>query len=370
MALTVQWANGFEDTAALAIPDDIDQNRFQNLALGWEGEYTNNAKYYNEPCWGQGNADGHLRGRSNNVVMTVNSGQDPNQFPRIFRSAQDHNKMTLGFAMKMTSTPTAYTDYLMIGFRGIGGERIHVAPLLVSGTWRIALYINNILIQSGTAIDIFTGNPWVYVELHVNKTTGTILVRVSGVPECSGTMPVGFIGNHAEFTCRTLTGSLYQSILFDDIVYYTDSDPIGIVKVDGFFKYGDVMAGFNDSTDNGATDTTGLNETSSRKFRASSTAGQEDRFSYANILPTGVQATSIVAVIPSILASSGSYSNGNLEMRFTSGSNVTTTDVTSKVKPFTPQLIQGPVFHTDPNTSAAWTRANVQAIQTGYRVKA
>lgn len=370
MALTVQWANGFEDTENLVIPDDMNKERFINLSLGWEGEYTNNAKYLTEPSWGYGNADGHLRGRSNSNTLTVNYGQDQNQFPRLFRAAADHTKMTLGFAMKMTSTSILNEDRLMIGFRGIGGERIHVAPLLVSGTWRIALYINNILIQSGTAIDILTGKPWVYVELHVNKTAGTVLVRVSGVPECSGTMPVGFIGNHAEFTVRTLDTQFSHNIIFDDIVYYTDSDPIGIVKVDGFFKDGDVMAGFNDSTDNGATDTTGLSETSSQNYRASSTAGQEDRFSYAKILPTGVQATSIVAVIPSILASSGSYSNGNLEMRFTSGSNVTTTDVTSKVKPFTPQLIQGPVFHTDPNTSAAWTRENVQAIQTGYRVKA
>lgn len=369
MALTVQWANGFEDTALLGIPDDMDATTWYNLILGWEGEYTNNVGYFATPGWNAGSADGHLRGRSASPIMTIqSSGHDPNQFPRIFRAAQDHSKMTLGYAMKMTSTNNA--DRLAVGFRGVGGERIHVCPLLVSGTWRIALYINNILIQSGTAVDIQTGTPWVYIELHVNKATSSVSVRVSGVPECSGTMPVGFTGNHVEITARTLTTSMVHSILFDDMVYYTDSDPVGIIKVDGFFKDGDVSAGFNDTSDGGVAITTGLNETSPRNYRASSTVGQEDRFSYSSILPTGVQATSIIAVVPSILASSGSYVNGNLEMRFVSGSNVTTTDVTAKVKPFTPQLITGPVFHSDPNTGAAWVRANVQAIQTGYRVKA
>lgn len=373
MALTVQWANGFEDTAVVTSPNSFTNEQWINHILGWTSDYSQYDTGVTENHFSS-STDGHLRGRSVAVQMQQGGTPYPNMYPLLYKEAIDHDKMTLGFAIKVTSTIISNTDRLLCGFRSTTGDTIHVGVLTVGGVGRIGLYVNKTLVQSGTAVDIQTGNPWVYVELHVNKTTNTVIVKVSGIQECSATLPTGFTNSQVEFTLRNITGSAGSisniNLLFDDMVYYTDSDPVGIIKVDGYFKDGDVMTGFNDGTDLGSSTTTGINDSRFQGYRASSTVGQEDRFSYSNILPTGIQVNSIVAVIPSILASSGSYVNGNIEMRFVSGSNVTTTDVTEKVKPFTPQLITGPVLHNDPNTGTAWTRSNVQAIQSGYRVKA
>lgn len=368
MALTVQWASGFEEFSSLATTGS-NQEVTTNNWLGWDAEYSTYTNNQTLPRWVGITTAPHLRGYWAYPLLQINSS-NLTMIPRVFRSVVDNDKMVLGYAYCMKTANTA-SNRFAVGLKGVSGETIHVRPFQSGGVWRASLYINGTQVSTGTAVDIATGNPWVYIELVINKTAGTVQVRVSGVPECAGTMPVGFVASSVE--CTVGGSGAYNNGNdngIDDMVFYVDSDPAGIIKVDGFYKTGDVMTGFADGTDNGSATTTGINSSSFSEYRASATVGSEDRFSYNNILPTGVQANSIIAVIPSVLASSGTYTNGNLELRFTSGATTTTTDVTTKVKPFMPQYIAGPVLHTDPNTSAAWTRANVQAIQTGYRVKA
>lgn len=368
MALQVQWANGFEDLSPTPSTSGIAD--YSNLVVGWEGEYSNYTSALDKPRFMPSTSNPHLRGTwvYPNFGWTVSN---PTMIPRLFKNTTDDDKMVLGTAYCL-KTPGTNATKIAFGFRGISGDTIHVRPVNVSGSYFVGLYINDVLVSTGTGVEIGTGSPWVYVELFVNKTTGLVTVEVSGVPECSAPMPSGFIGSQCEITLKDWSSGTFNggsSVGFDDMVYYIDSDPIGIIKVDGFYKTGDVLSGFSDGTDGGSTNTNGIVNSGFTNYRASSTSNQEDRFSYNNILPTGVQADSIIGVIPSVLASSGSYTNANLELRFTSGSNTSTTDVTSKAKPFTPQLITGPVLHTDPNTGLAWTRENVQNIQTGYRVK-
>lgn len=367
MALQVQWATGFEDLAAYTPLTGTSENKTKNMMIGWDTEFFNETANTNYYSWVQSSSAPHLRGywASSGLEVTSNG-----MIPRHFRPATPNNKMVLGFAycMKSGSTGTINNRF-SVGFRG-GSDYIHFRPVKVGSIWYAGLYVNNVLQSTGTAVDISTGSPWVYIELFINKTAGTATIKVSGVNECSATLPAGFNPTDCEVTISdTGTWNGHSSNGMDDIVHYIDSDPVGIIKVDGFYKDGTTMSSFSDGTDNGSTNTNGINNTGYYGYRASSTPGNEDRFSYSTILPDGIDVNSILAVIPSVIASTGSYSQGNLEMRFVSGSTIDTTDVSTKLQPYTPKYIQGPVYHTDPNTGADWVRSNVRGIQTGYRVK-
>ena len=353
MAINVQWATGFEDGGG---------DRF----IGWESGYngTDASNFSsNRMRWSTSTSVRHLRGASAYTDVPGFASPVSGQFLR--RPATDHNKMVLAFAMRYRSSSE---NNSRVGFTGLSGETIDVGIRNVgSNVWRISLYINDALVSTGSAIDFYEsgGFPWVYVELVVDKLSSTVTVKAGGVSECSGTMPGGFT---AEFCAVRAVGSTTSPYL-DDIVHYIDSDPVGIIKVDGYYKDGDVMSGFYDGTDGGSSGTTGVNSTDATNYRACSTPGAEDRFSYSAILPSGVTADSIVAVIPSLLVSSGSYENGNIEASLVSGATEAYVDIEASAKPFYPQYVQAGVFHTDPDTGLEWTRAGVQAIQTGYKVK-
>lgn len=370
MALQIHWANGFEDLVPVPDMQNMGAGNYKNQILGWDSEYSSYTGSPNTPTFTGITSNPHLRGVSANTNLSW-STTTPTMIPRLFRKVVDNDKMVLATAYRMALTG-AELNKTAIGIKAISGDTIHVRCVNTSGSlYHIGLYINDNLVSTGTSVEIASGAPWVYIELFINKTSSSVVVNVSGVPECSGVMPVGFTADDCEITLKDMTSNYNsaQYIHFDDIVFYTGSDPLGVIKVDGFYKTGDTLTGFNDGTDGGSSSTSNINNSSFYGYRASSTAGQEDRFSYDSILPVGVQATSILAVIPSVVASSGSYNNGNLELVFVSGGTTNTVDVSSKVKPFTPNLVTGPVLQSDPDTGLPWTRSAVQSIQTGYRVK-
>lgn len=372
MAINVQFATGFEEFTSVAAPDQFTESQWSNKVIGWESE-SNDYSVDNtlEAYFSTSSVAGYLRGRASNLSIPTVQTAAPLVRVKLIRKVNDSDKMVLAMAVKMNAgSSSPIHSKLRVGFRSVGNNTMRFGFVLDSGVWRVGLYKDNVLVSTGTAIDCWTGTPWVYIELFLNKTTNKATITASGVPECSADITPGFIASQVEFAAPdAIANQSLGSMSFDDIVCYGDSDPVGSIKVDGFYKNGDVIAGFNDGMDGGSAVTTGVNSTSRVNYRSSSTPGQEDRFNYTGILPTGVQASSIIAIQQSVIASSSNYNPGKLELMFTSGSSVIAVDVSNKLLPITPQYIVGPMLYNNPETGAPWTREQAQAIQTGYRYK-
>lgn len=363
--MTIQWATGFEDLPGNTLPE--------TRMIGWDIELINwsgqNDAGFNASgaFFVRNTATPNLRGTCASISLMRNA--TGSQSVRLVRAVVDNDQLVLGFAFRMSTTAAA--NSFRFGLYG-GIDQIHFGPVLDGGSvWRAGLYINGSLVSTGTAVDIWTGQPWVYIELFVDKTASNAIVKCSGASECVSALPLGWAATGVEHwdSRATITSAASAIHFVDDIVVYSGETPKGILKVDGYFKDGDVLTGFSDGSDGGGA-TTAVNTTSAAAYRACATVGGEDRFSYTNILPTGIDVNDILAVIPSVVAASGSFQNGKLDLTFTSGASTTTTDVTSKVVPFTPQYIQGTVHELNPATGLPWTRAEAQAVRTGYKVKA
>lgn len=376
MVANFQWATGFEILLSTSYFGGCQPGSSNIFLLGWDVETTNPAPGKYEvltltPDTTVGNR--FLRGTAAQVINDGSLKVSPYTSEGvIYRSVVDANKMCLSWAqMCGVVDGGAAMNKLRIGISG-GGNFIHAGVKSVGGVMVAALYINDVEVQVGTQ-NLSTGKPWFYCELFVDKVAGTVTLRINGVNECGGTMPAGFIAQQAEIRQKN-SGSSYSqyadNIWIDDILFYDGSDPLGFMKVDGYFKTGDVLTNFNDSTDFGSAATTVVNSTAfSSGYRACSTAGSRDLFNYNNILPGGIVADTIYAVIHEIDVSSGSYVKAPINAVFKSGSTTQVVDITSLAQPFTPRYSKAFVFHTDPDTGSAWTRAAVQAIQTGYEVK-
>lgn len=375
MAANFQWATGFENlrNSPSTITNGTDE---PTNFIGWETETTfpgsgkNGVSYFTSVA-----GTGFLRGTAAYVRTNISCRISPyTSEGRIFRTVTDNAKMCLGFALKLESNGADRKDLLGFGLVNSGTDSIRFRLFRDTGTntWVSSLWINGAKVGQGT-IDLGTGAAYSWIELFVNKTAGTVLLKVNGVPDCTGTMPVGFVAQEAEIReLNSGSPSLYapdSNVIIDDIVFYDNSDPIGVLKVDGYIKTGDVLTGFTDGTDAGTLVTNNINTCSYKPYRACSVAGSEDKFSYNNILPAGVVATNIFAVTLEYLVSSGSYINGNIESVLNSGATTVVNDMTSKAQPFNPRYVKAAVIHNDPDTGVAWTRSGVQAINVGYRVK-
>lgn len=375
MAANFQWATGFENLFSYSFKSSVEPTHVHMERIGWTAETTNPApgKYRQtisfEPITNVGYR--FLRGTGAQIIADENMDVSPYTSEGVmYRAVTDSPKMVFAWAQMCASASTV-NQLLRFGLSG-GANFIHAGVKLTGSVLNACLYINDVLVSTGTQ-DISTGKPWFYCELFVDKVAGTVLLRVNGVNECGGTMPAGFIAQQAEVRQKPsgVSGGQYGgSIYVDDFVFYDGSDPLGFMKVDGYFKTGDVNTAFYDSTDNGSNTTTVVNSTRwSSGYRACSTAGSRDLFNYNNILPGGVVADTIYAVIHEVVVSSGSYVQAPINAVFVSGATTNTTDLTSFTQPFTPRYRKAFVYHTDPNTGLPWVRANVQAIQTGYEVK-
>lgn len=345
---------------------------------GWEyiAMGTMNASSYSATGFANGAVAFNSIGNSVYLTNSVASNT-PGSGQRFRRSVTDNNLLTMGFAFRMQDgenpTSSAHYNGYRYGFRSAGGDTIHFAPVRpgAAGTpWFAGLYINGTLSVTGVT-NISTSTPWVYIEISLNKTTGLATLRVSEITEGTAALPGGWAAADAELCHLNIPNASQTSslqLLIDDLVVYDTYSPRGICKVYGYTKTGDALATFTDGSDLGQATTTSINTCSNTVWRACATSGGEDRFSYSNILPTGIQAANIYAVRQVIMCSAGSWVTPSLQaiLRDSGGTSRTTT--VTGIKPFTMTRFESTIYETDPATSAAWTRAGAQAIQTGYKV--
>lgn len=242
-----------------------------------------------------------------------------------------------------------------------GSDRISFG---VNGNFA-ALYVNG-TIGSTSSIDVITCRPWLFFELYQNKTDNKIYLKINGVDACNVDLPLGWAATSVGMNPGRRVGG-NPAVRFSHVMTYDGVDPLGPVMSREYFKTGNITNNFASvGSPNLFVNTAPFTNTA---YRNSETTGHVDLFSYTNILPADTPLTSIVAVVHQAVAASGGVSGGSLNLRTRLGASNYDTSVSASLISTTPVLVQK-VWETNPQTLAAWTRAQVQAIQTGYVVAA
>lgn len=338
MSANFQWANGFDNSA------EGGNNPEQ---YGWFSR-TKRVNIYP--------VGGFLRGRG---VKFRSASYD---YPcSIYRGVTDSSKMVLAFAL-LPEITTSYNTKTRFGIRGTTTpDEVSIEINDVAGVSVINLYKNGSLADSGsTNMDV---GAYMWIEIFIDKNLNTATVKLNDlVTECSTALPTGFVAGEAFIDIRN---RFSNGETIDDIVFYDSSDPLGIIKVDGYYATGSVDATFTEGNDGASDDP--METAGQGGYRSSSTSGDRDTFDYTNLLPPQVDVLGIYAVQQYILASGGNYMTDSLKTVFKSGASLNET-LHTNLLPYTNVPVFGPMYHNNPDTNTTWTRAEVQAIQTGYEV--
>lgn len=274
-------------------------------------------------------------------------------FKTIQRVVVDNNKLIVAGGCKINRPSyLKQTAILSIG----GSNKLSFG---LNGNFA-AIYINDTLAATST-VNVVKGKPWFFVELFQNKSTGRVYLRINGTSVADVELPSGHTSNAVIVDFGRPDTS--KPVMFSEVMIYDTIDPMGSVMVHEFFKTGTAVKQFS-----GSDSIPNNRPWAPTSFLTSETLGAEDRWTYNNILPNAsVPVTSIVAVVQKAVAASGGVSGGSLNLRLRVGSTNYDTSVSSELTSTTPVLVQK-VWETNPETSTAWTRSDVQAIQTGYVV--
>lgn len=265
------------------------------------------------------------------------------------------------------SAPASGTSS-MISLGGPQADHVNLATtnsrnlILRNGTTNRATSATTIPLQTWTRID---------VALNVtSNTTGTCKVYQDGelTIDFSGDVTVATsVFTHSQVTLFSQTSNSYR---FDDLVVCSSSGPVNNTFIGTDVRVLGLLAnGAGDSTEwesvtSGVANWENVASTNEAFNYSRSGAGDLDRYAVADL---DSQYTNIKGVIATALArSDGSTSTRTIKTSVKSGSTVSES-AASAALPITNSAWASVnhVMETDPATSAAWTRAAVNALLAG-----
>lgn len=275
-------------------------------------------------------------------------------------TSPDNNKVCIGAAIKIECYDAAYqsTTSSILGLNGSNyiafGLNGKFACLTIDGT-----------IAATSSVDVVSDAPYSYIEVFIDKVANKAYLKVNGASTVDATLPGSYTVNQVRI--NEGRGGSNKWFFLDSLLLSTAVDPIGPVKVAEYFKTANITTQF--STTGSPTDLVNTRPYTAAAYRNSTTDGHLDLFSYNQLIPEtgsdGVPFTSIVAVQHEIVAASAGIGNGTLNGRVRLSATDYDVSYTSLLSTTTPTLCKR-IMETNPHTAAAWTRADVQGIQTGY----
>lgn len=353
--MAIQWVNSFED---LYSNSGFGSNFVLDRLIGWSNVGTGDTTNFiqNSDNTANKNTQFPMPGNKGLSAFLTTTGNNFANFTTIQRPVVDNNKLVLCGGFR-TQFPAYLKSTAIMSFGGA-----NKLSFGLNGKFA-ALYVNDTLAAT-SAVDIVSGSPWSFITLFQDKVANKLYLRINGQVAADVDLPAGHTTNAAILDLGRDVGG-YQSN-FSEVMVYDSVDPMGPLLVGEYFKTTNVVNQFT-----GSTNIVNNRPFSDASFVNSETSGAEDRFSYTNILPTGMELGSIKAVIQKAVAASGGVTGGSLNLRMRIGASTTNydTSVSSSLVSTTPVLVQK-VWETNPATSAAWTRSEVQSVQTGYVVAA
>jgi len=286
-------------------------------------------------------------------------------------SATGVTTIVVGFDYKLTSS--GYTTLMGFIESGILQCSLTLETGNKIGFRRGDAATGSTLLATGTAV--LSSADWQFIEVKVtfSNTVGTAEVRVNGVTDITLT-GIDSCSNANEYCTGIVLGSINSACLggYFDNVYVLDSTGsennnfLGVVSINTVFPTAE-------GTNTGWTPLSGtdnalmVDETSQdgdTTYNYSDTVSARDTYAITDITSTGAEVFGVAVnamvrkdgdadrKIKPTLKSSATYSLG--------------TEVTLTTSYLNTQQI----YNTDPNTSAAWTETNVNAIEAGIDVSA
>ena len=273
-------------------------------------------------------------------------------------------KLLLGFAYKVIALPA---DEVISSLYGDGGATTHLTLSVNSGGAVIVRRGTTVLATSASGL--ITGSAWSYVEWSatIDATAGIVTVKVGGVSVISFTGNTKNGGTNLSLDAVSISSS-GSDMYFDDL-YVCD----GLGSVNNAFL-GDVRVqtllpmGTGSSTQltptGVANNWDNVNDVPlvTTTFNASATVGQRDTYAMSDLIAgTGT----IFGVQETIYAAKSDAGAASIKAAVKSGATVyydATQSIGASVAPYVA------VRETDPATAAAWTVANLNAMEFGAEV--
>ena len=303
------------------------------------------------------------RSGSNAVKLYSTSGY-------VTKTLDDQATWTVGAAVKIASLPSSTGTIFQ--FRDNTGTV--QASLCVSVTGSLALYRGT---TSGTLLassaNALLGGSWNFIEAKITiaDSGGTFEARVNGDVWVTYTGDTKYSSTLATANSIRLYGlpsainSWYDDFYICDATGTVNNSYLGDVRVDTLFPSG-VGASAQFMPTGSATNWENVDEASpdeDTSYNASETAGNIDSFTFADL--TALNAT-IMGVQANILARKDDAGTRLLRAVARVGStNYEGTDLTLSDS----YVDQRTIWNQNPATTAAWTEAEINAAEFGYKVQ-
>lgn len=212
-------------------------------------------------------------------------------------------------------------------------------------------------------------NAWHWIELQIQQGANPNKLYVDGTLDINSSTNLwaATAVDRLQINGSGNPGGIY----FDDLIAWDDASPglqyssipIGSKRIAVIRPNGDV-SGVQFVPNTGSTNYTQIDEVAADNsdYVSSQTSGDKDLYEYENLpfLPSSITA----AVVNSAVENSTA---GNINFKNVCKSGATESDGPSTLTPASLTTNQTP-YETDPNTAAAWTKANLDAAQFGITV--
>lgn len=282
-------------------------------------------------------------------------------------AAQEADCITIGFAIKVPAYVAASNLVLL---KSDAAATTHVV-LQISTTGQLTVLRNSVVLLGPTAAGIIVANRWHYVELatRLHDTLGSAVLRVDGTTVLTGSsLDTKNAGTKAVFDSVTFTST--TPFIVDDLYLCTATTTpdafLGDVVVEQLLPNANGttnqwVGSDMDSTDNYLN----VDEpaTSTADWNGDSVVGHQDLYNLPSVTRTGVP---IKAICHSAYLSKSDAVNAR-SAKLVNRRTVDNKGVTH-VLSATGYSMYGYGLLTDPETSAAWTETNVNAVQSGVEV--
>lgn len=283
------------------------------------------------------------------------------------KTFEDQTKWIMGFALKMEVMPTSTTQ--CIRFIDSAGDT--QCTLAISTSGALMAYRGTTSLLATSAMSLLA-NAWQYVEVEavIHDTTGSFKVRVDEVEVINVTNVD--TKNNTPVGARTIQfggGGSAVNFDYDDLYILdglgtTNNAFLGDVRVDALLPNG--AGAHTDFTPvGGANNWDNVNDAamdSDTTYNTSATVGATDTFTFSDL--AAVSGT-IYGVQANLMARKDDAGTGSMKpiVRLNStdyeGTELTMSD--SYINKIT-------VFEQNPDTVAAWTQADINGAEFGYRV--
>lgn len=274
--------------------------------------------------------------------------------------------IAVGISMNTNSLVDASSSiYLCQGFAFIdtSGADTNNIRVFIDGSGRVVVQ-RGTSTTLGTSAVVATAGSWVHmgVELVKHASAGTVTVYIDGVSVLALT------GQNTSANAITRVGICipYNAVCNIDDFYVCDSASwLGEARVTPLVPNADTaQKDFTPST--GSTNYTCVDESppSTTDYVSSSTVGAKDLYDLTDMSFTPLN---ILGVKLTTYAAKDDITTRTIRNTLKSGS--TSANGVTKALSSTPRFFDD-IWTTDPNTSAAWTKSGVDALQAGMEVVA